>query len=142
MQLDIGSLVASGLLSLIITAVTMLIIMKKVIAPGLIGIFEEKYATADSAMKKGFSAMGLKSVQIKKEKVMAEKVGHIVLDEYPEILAVAEKISPDLVELIEKDPETALRLVDRYLPLLKKFFPDLLKGYGLDEEESKTVFQY
>ncbi|GAI00853.1 unnamed protein product [marine sediment metagenome] len=135
MQLDIGSLVASGLLSLIITAVTMLVVMKKVIAPGLLGLFEEKYETANQAIKKGYSAMGVKSVQIKKEKVMAEKVGKVVLNEYPEILAVAEQISPDLVEMIEEDPETALRLVDRYLPLLKRFFPDLLKNYGLDEEE-------
>ena len=142
MQLDIGSLVVSGLLSLIITTVTMFIAMKKVIAPGLIGLFEEKYATADAAMKKGFSAMGLKSVQIKKEQVMTKKIGVAILEEYPEILAVAEQISPDLVVLIEEDPETALKLIDRYLPLLKKFVPDLLKDYGSDEETSKITYQY
>ena len=119
----------------------MFIAMKKVIAPGLISLFDEKYETADQAMKKGYSAMGLKSVQIKKEKVMSKKIAENILKEYPEIIAVAEQISPDMVEMIENDPETALRLVDRYLPLLKKFFPELLKGYGSDEE-SKTVYQY
>lgn len=137
MQLDLGSLVATGLLSLIITVVTMFVAMKLLIAPGLIALFEEKYETADKAMKKGFSAMGLKSVQIKAEKVMTKKIGAALLDEYPEILAVAEQISPDIVELIEEDPGTALRLIDRYLPLLKKFFPDLLKNYASDEETGK-----
>ncbi|GAI58709.1 unnamed protein product [marine sediment metagenome] len=141
MALDIGSLVASGLLSIIVTAVTIFIAMKKVIAPGLIALFEEKYEVAEKAIKSGYSAMGVKSVQIKKEKAMTKRIGEVVLEEYPEILAVAEQISPDLVEMIEEDPETALKLVDRYLPLLKKFFPDLLKGYTLDEE-TKTVFQY
>jgi len=142
MALDIGSLVATGVLCIIITAVTMFIAMKKVIAPGLIAIFEEKYETADKAIRSGYSAMGVKSVQIKKDKAMTKKIGEVVLDEYPEILAVAEQISPDLVEMIEEDPETALRLIDRYLPLLKKFFPDLLKDYGSDEETGKTIFQY
>ncbi len=137
MQLDIGSLVASGLLSIIITSVTLFIAMKKVIVPSLLGVFEEKYETADKAIKKGFSAMGIKSVQIKADKVMTKKIGEAILTEYPEILAVAEQISPDIVVLIEEDPETALRLIDRYLPLLKKFFPELLKGYASDEETGK-----
>jgi len=139
--LDIGSLAVSGVLTIIITAVTMFVAMKKLIAPGLIALFEERYEAADKAMKRGYSAMGLKSVQIKAEKVMTKKIGAALLDEYPEILAVAEQISPDIVELIEEDPGTALRLIDRYLPLLKKFFPDLLKGYDSDEDGQTIWFR-
>lgn len=140
-MLEASTLVVSGLLSLIITVVTMLLVAKRIIYPSMVALFEEKYATAEGAIKKGFSAMGQRSAQLKKEKKMSEEITGHILEEYPEIMAVAERISPDLVEMIEDDPETALRLVDRYLPLLKKFFPDLLAEYE-KEGQSKLTWEF
>lgn len=140
-MLDYSYIVVSALLSLIVTTVTMLIVSKRIIYPSMIAIFEEKYATAEGAIKKGFSALGTRSAQVRKEKAMSKEITEHVLEEYPEILAVAERISPDLVEMIEEDPETALRLVDRYLPLLKKFFPDLLAEYD-KEGQSKLSWEF
>jgi len=140
-MLNLNYFVVSALLSLIVTVVTMIVAMKKIIEPGLVALFDEKYATAEGAIKKGFSALGQRSVQVRKEKAMSKEITEHVLEEYPEILAVAERISPDLVEMIEEDPETALRLVDRYLPLLKKFFPDLLSEYD-KEGQSKLTWEF
>ena len=124
-----GMYLVFSLLSVVLTAVTMIIVTKRVIYPGMVGLFEEKYAMAEGAIKKGFSAMGTRSAELKKEKAMEGEIMVAVLDEYPELMMIAEKISPDMVAMIEEDPETALRLIDRYLPLLENLFPDLVAQF-------------
>ena len=141
-MLNLSYYIATILLALIVTTVTMLIVAKAVIYPTLISLFEEKYTTAEGAIKKGMSAMGRRSVQVKREKAMLEDISEAVLDRYPEISAVAERISPDLVAMIEDDPETALVLAERYLPTLKRFFPDLLKDFGNEDPQTKITYEF
>ena len=141
-MLNLSYYVATVLLAIIVTTLTMLVVAKAVIYPTLISLFEDKYTTAEGAIKKGMSAMGRRSVQVKKESAMLEDISEAVLERYPEISAVAERISPDLVAMIEDDPETALILAERYLPTLKRFFPEILKDFGKEDPQSKLTWEF
>lgn len=138
---DIGSAVIAALMALIVTVVVIIISMKRIILPAMENLFAEKYETAEGAIKRGFSAMGVKSQEIQREKHMEEAITEGIFEQYPEILAVASKVSPDLVELMEEDPVTALRLAKRYLPHLKEIFPDFFEKFAKDGEQ-KHIWEF
>jgi len=132
---DISTYIVPILLSTIITVLTMVIVAKKVIYPSMLALFEEKYAIAEGAISKGFSALGTKSAQMKSERKFEGTAVEEILDAYPEIMAVAEQVSPHLAEMIEDDPLNALRMAERYLPTLRKVFPDFFAQFGKGQQE-------
>lgn len=124
-------------MSLIVSVVAIIVSTRKVILPAVEGILAEKLETAEGAIKRGYSAMGVKSQQIQAERSMEKLIGEGLFEQYPEILALAERVSPDLVEAMEDDPETALILARRYLPHLKELFPDFFSKFAKDGQQTQ-----
>lgn len=138
---DIGSVIVQVVLSLVLMSVVVFFATKKLIIPLVGAVVEEKMETAQGAIKRGYSAMGIKSQEVQKERAMEEALTEGIFEQYPELLAVAERISPDLVEMMQDDPITALRLGKRYIPILKDMFPQFFSQFE-KEGVKQTQFEF
>ena len=120
-MLDLGSIAVSAVLSIILTAATLIIVSKKLIVPMLIGVFEEKFKDAQGAITRGMSALGKKSGEVRGEKALENAVFEDILDEYPEFTLILDMFSPDTAEMIQENPRAAANLIMRYKPLIDQF---------------------
>jgi len=141
-MLEMSVFFVLGVFTLLVTAVTMWIVSKRLIYPGMVALFEDKYEDADKAISRGYSALGTKSAQMKAERKFEAEAVDEILDSYPEIMAIAGQISPDLAEMIENDPLNALRMAERYLPTLSKMFPQFFAKFGATEATDKPIYEF
>ncbi|GAH69928.1 unnamed protein product [marine sediment metagenome] len=141
-MIEISAFLALGMFTLLITAVTMWIVSKRIIYPGMVALFEEKYENADKAISRAYGTMGTKSAQMKAERKFEGEAVDEILDSYPEIMAIAGQISPDLAEMIENDPLNALRMAERYLPTLSKMFPQFFEKFGATAATEKPIYEF
>ena len=69
---------------------------------------------AEDVMKKSMSALGTKSGQVRLEKSVEKAVaGDLMKSQAPELEFILQLLSPDTRELIEDNPEAALKIAQR-----------------------------
>jgi len=111
---DVGSVIVSWLLFLVSLVVLW------VRAKPHVELAMETLAEAQNAIKTGMSAMGKRSVEVRQERALERDIASDLMDSYPEIQALLEYLSPDLAEQVTENPEAALRVIERYEPLLAR----------------------
>jgi len=119
--LDIGSIGVSVVLSVIIVIIATIIVSKKVIAPIIIALIEEKTQEAQNLMKAAGSAMGRKSGETRQLAKMEKMVIEDLLAEYPEIELALDRFSPETSDYIRDNPRAAMHLYRRWKPFLDEF---------------------
>ena len=126
-MLNLGSIAVGTVVSGLLTLVILVVATKKLILPmitkGLDATYGPMFDQADKALKRGMSAMGQKSGYVRAEKALEKEIFSELLEQYPEIQALLEMLSPDLAAKIEENPEMAANIIQRYLPTFKRIFP-------------------
>ena len=117
-QYFLGSILVPGVISVIVT----FIMMRLVVAKSVIPLLDQRFGAADEAIKKGMSAMGVKSGDVRAVKSMEKKVARDIWDNLPEIKGILGMLSQDTLDQIEENPEIAVQLIERYKPLIDKLF--------------------
>ena len=118
LQYFLGSVLVPSVISVIVTFVMMRLVVTKSVIP----LLEEKFKDADLAVKKGLSAMGQKSGDVRAAKSMEKKISRDIWDNLPEIKGILGMLSQDTLDQIEENPEVAIQLIERYKPLIDKLF--------------------
>jgi len=83
------------------------------------------------------SEAGNKSVEVQAAKKIEKAVAGDILAKYPEITMLLEQLSPETAELVKKNPQLAVTLIQRYQPLIEKYLP-LITGKG--DAAAKTEY--
>jgi len=80
---------------------------------------------------------GDKSGEVRSAKNLEKAVARDILAKYPELTMLLEQLSPETAELIKKNPQLAVTLIQRYQPIIEKYLP-MITGQG--EKASKTEY--
>ena len=80
---------------------------------------------------------GDKSGEVRSAKNLEKAVAGDILAKYPELTMLLEQLSPETAELIKKNPQLAVTLIQRYQPIIEKYLP-MITGQG--EKASKTEY--
>jgi len=104
--------------SIIITFLTLRLMTEKVIIPAL----DKKFGSIDKLTKQTLTSLGEKSIEVRQNKAIEKAVAGDIFNNMPEIKAVIQLLSPETLELLEKNPEMTLQLLTKYKPLLDQFF--------------------
>lgn len=131
MSLDIGSILVSVLITIVITAISIVILSNKYIMPSISSLIDGKMKDTETMMRTAAATMGKKSGETRQIKKMEKMMVEDILKEYPEIELALEYFSPETAEMIKAHPERALILLQRYRPLIEKFM-------GRTEETEET----
>ena len=83
------------------------------------------------------SDAGVKGQETKQVKAIEKAVAGDILAKYPELTMLLDQLSPETAELIKKNPQLAVTLIQRYQPLIEKYLP-MITGQG--EKGSKTEY--
>ena len=95
------------------------------------------FPDATNAISRGMSALGVKSGDVRAERALEKAVTGDILDQFPEVVMLLNQLSPETAEMVRKNPQMALNLIQRYKPLIDKFLP-MLTG----EKEGAAPGQY
>ena len=95
------------------------------------------FPEATAAISGGMSALGVKSGDVRAEKALEKAVAGDILDQFPEVVMLLNQLSPETADMVRKNPQMALNLIQRYKPLIDKFLPMLTGG-----KEGATPEQY
>lgn len=135
--------------SSLIIAITLVIVFlgyRRFIYPTLsesleaLAVVLERATVAERAIKTGMSALGVSS----QEKAAFSDLENEVLSEvieknFPEVQYLLEQVSPDLAERLRENPEQAVKLYEKYEPILARF--GLVPG-GEGQREEKASYMY
>jgi len=80
---------------------------------------------------------GEKSVETHAIKKMEKAVAGDILAKYPELQMLLEQLSPETAELVKKNPQLAVTLIQRYQPIIEKYIPMLT---GQDKAKKTTEY--
>jgi len=139
--LNIVDIAVSVVLSVVLSAVSIVFLAKKYLFPLLLGVVEEKYGDAKAAISRGMSALGEKSGEVRLEKKLENAVFSDIMAEYPEIQMGLEILSPGTAELIEDNPAMAAKMLIRWGPLLKDLIASISGKRGKSAGKQKE-FDY
>jgi len=95
------------------------------------------FPDATAAISSGMSALAAKSGDVRAEKALEKAVAGDILDQFPEIVMLLNQLSPETADMVRKNPQMALNLIQRYKPLIDKFLPMLI-----GEKEGAAPGQY
>lgn len=86
------------------------------------------FPDATNAISRGMSALGAKSGDVRAERALEKAVAGDILDQFPEVVVLLNQLSPETADMVRKNPQMALNLIQRYKPLIDKFLPMLTGG--------------
>lgn len=132
MPLDISSIVLPAFVSLIVTIIAVIGTARGYLVPLLEGVLDQKLEQTDEMMKAAASSMGKASVDSRNLKKMEKMVIADIMGEYPEIQMILEQFSPETAEMIEEQPEMAMKLLMRYKPLIDSVLKRDPEAQGLE----------
>jgi len=119
-----SQIVAIVMLSIIASITALIIAFRMIISPELETLITKKTKEANEAITKGMSALGDKGRQARDTKKMEKMMLTDILAEYPEIQIALDFFNPELADEIRENPEIALRIVQKYKPIID----EILKG--------------
>jgi len=112
--LPISQIAATILLSIIASITALIIVGNYAIRPML----EEKIAEAETAIKKGMSALGARGREAREVNKLEKMMISDIMEEYPEIELALDFFSPETADMIREHPERGLKIIQRYKPIL------------------------
>lgn len=117
-MLPLSQIAAITGLSITISLISLIIAFRMVISPNLVAVIDEKTQEANDAITKGMSALGNKGRESRDANKMEKMMVSDIMEEYPLLQMAIDFFSPDTAELIEENPERALKIMMRYKPII------------------------
>ena len=105
-------------LSIALSIVALIIAFRLLITPELEALILEKTKEAQEAISKGMSALGDKGRKVRDTNKMEGMMLEDILAEYPEIQIALDFFRPELADDIRENPEIALRIIQKYKPMI------------------------
>jgi len=87
------------------------------------------FPDATEAISRGMSALGVKSGDVRAEKALEKAVAGDILNQFPEVMMLLNQLSPETADMVRKNPQMAMNLIQRYKPIIDKFLP-MITGRG------------
>lgn len=81
------------------------------------------FPDATGAISRGMTALGQRSIDVRQEKALEKAITGDILDQFPEVVMLLNQLSPETADMVRKNPQMALNLIQRYKPLIDKFLP-------------------
>lgn len=125
--------------SILVCLGSMFLLWRKVLAPVInerMGELHEAIELATKVTKGSMTVLSDAGVQAREMKSMEDDLFQAVLDQYPEIEAMAQMVAPDFLEKIKENPQSGLALLERWGPYLEKF------GVKTPGTQSKVEYQF
>lgn len=93
------------------------------------GYIKIKFSEADKAISAGMSALGKMSGDNRTMRAMEKGIaGDLMNAQMPEVIAILEQLSPETADMIKENPEIAIKLMEKYQPLIDKFIGSVGKA--------------
>ena len=125
---NLGVSIVEFLFTLGLAIAAILFFFQRYLGPALVkqigDELKTEFATAESAISKGMSALGTKSAQMREVAEIEGLVSEGLLDQYPEVQMLLESVNPELydkiMEKLRENPELIHILYDRWGHVLER----------------------